>query len=247
MPTRPLFAALTLATIIAWPVAAPAQSRSASPPAREAEAPGSATAPLGTACEGLPVRVAAPPAGDPRDVMDACTGARDALAFFGTLGLRAIDGLAIEIVAALPAVAGPTAAGCFIEARKRIYLVPFRTFLKHKTWFGIPITRDLYRSLATHEAAHALAGCHFAVPDPTIQAKEYIAYAATFSMMPPAVRERALRALPGSGFDSEARVTPLLYLFDPMRFGAESYRHFRKAGNGEAFVRKVLAGEALRD
>ena len=33
--------------------------------------------------------------------------------------------------------AGPTAAGCFIEARKRIYLVPFRTFLKHKTWFGI--------------------------------------------------------------------------------------------------------------
>lgn len=242
-----LLAALAFATIAGSPAAAFAQPRTAAPPARQAVAPDAGAAPAGTVCEGLPVRVAAPPAGDPRDVADVCEGARHALAFFGGLGLQAIDGLAIEIAAQLPAAAGPTAAGCFVEARKRIYLVPFRTFIRHKTWFGIPITRDIYRSLATHESAHALAGCHFAVADPTIQAKEYIAYVATFSMMPPAVRERALRALPGSGFDSEARITPLLYLFDPMRFGAESYRHFRKEGNGEAFVRKILAGGALRD
>ncbi len=184
---------------------------------------------------------------DPRDISDACDGARAALAFFGALGLPAIDPLAIEIVDALPQAAGPSAAGCYIEQRKRIYLTPYRIFRKHKTWFGLPITRDLYRSLATHEAAHALAGCHFAIPDPTIQAKEYIAYVATFAAMAPALRERALRRLSGTGFDSEARITPLLYLFDPMRFGAESYRHYRKDGNGADFLRAILAGKALRD
>ena len=68
------------------------------------------------------------------------------------------------------------------------------------------------------------------------------------STAPSGLSSRSTRmSLPGSGFDSEARITPLLYLFDPMRFGAESYRHFRKEGNGEAFVRKILAGGALRD
>jgi hypothetical protein len=32
-----------------------------------------------------------------------------------------------------------------------------------------------------------------------------------------------------------------------MRFGAEAYRHYLKAGHSDAFLRAVLAGRALVD
>ena len=153
----------------------------------------------------------------------------------------------IEVTPRLPDEAGPTAAGCFIEQRRRIYMLPYARFREQKTWFGVPIDRRMYRSLAAHEATHALAACLFTVPNPTIQAKEYIAYVAMFSTMDEALRARALRATPGTGFESEARITPLLYMFDPMRFGAEAYRHYLKPEAGPAFVKAILAGRALVD
>jgi hypothetical protein len=103
----------------------------------------------------------------------------------------------------------------------------------------------MYRSLAAHEVAHALAACNFAVREPTIQAKEYVAYVAMFATMDPVVRARVLRAIPGQGFQSESRINEIAYLFDPMRFGAECYRHYLGAGNGVKFLRAVLTGKAL--
>jgi hypothetical protein len=181
------------------------------------------------------------------DRVDACAGAALAIRFFARLGLEATEPPSIEVTAQIPAEAGETAAGCFIEQRQRIYMLPYARFRQQKTWFGVPIDRRMYRSLAAHEAAHALAACHFGIPNPTIQAKEYIAYVAMFDTMDASLRERALAGIPGSGFASEDRITPLLYMFDPMRFGAEAYRHFLKPAVGVAFLNQVLAGKALVD
>jgi len=63
--------------------------------------------------------------------------------------------------------------------------------------------------------------------------------------MPAEARGRALEAFPGNGFDSEQQITTTLYLLAPQWFGAEAYRHYLKPGNGQAFLRKILAGEAL--
>lgn len=209
-----------------------------------APAPASAPAVAESPCPDSPARVAAAVAADR---LDACAGAADAIAFFAGLGLAPTEPPSIEVTAAVPREAGPTAAGCFIEQRRRIYMLPYREFLKRRTWFGVRIDRRMYRSLAAHEAAHALAACHFAIPRPTIQAKEYIAYVAMFDAMDAGLRAAALRATPGSGFASEERITPLLYMFDPMRFGAEAYRHFLQPEVGLPFVKKVLAGEVLLD
>lgn len=195
-------------------------------------------------CPGSAATVVAESAVDKRD---ACAGAADAIRFFEKLGLQTSEPPSILVTPKIPPEAGPTAVGCFIEQRKLIYMLPYAQFRKMDTWFGVPIDRRMYRSLATHESAHALAACNFSVPRPTIQAKEYIAYVAMFSMMDPALRTRALRATPGSGFANEDRITPLLYMFDPMRFGAESYRHFVKPNVGPAFVQAVLQGKALLD
>ncbi len=182
-----------------------------------------------------------------QDFGDICQGVSSALAFFAVHGLSVAEGLSITVTRELPSEAGATAAGCFLEKQRKIYVVPFAEFRKNTSWFGVPIDRALYRSLATHEAAHAIASCNFSIPNPTIQAKEYVAYVAMFSSMPAALRQKALAGIPAERFDSFDRFTPLLYMFDPMRFGAGAYRHFSALPEPSSVIRAVLTGKALSD
>jgi hypothetical protein len=181
------------------------------------------------------------------DLADICKGVASALKFFSAHGLQPSDAIAIEVTPKLPEEAGPTASGCFIEQRRRVYIVPYNVFLRNKTWFGVPINREIYRALATHEAAHAIAGCNFRVPNATIQAKEYLAYVAMFSSMTPDLRSRALKGARTEGFDNLDRFTPILYMFDPMRFGGEAYRHYSTLTDPTGLVQSILAGRALAD
>jgi hypothetical protein len=197
-----------------------------------------------TACAQAPVQVQAP---DPADAATACEGAGDAVAFFRSLGLKVSEGLHIEVRRDLPEAVSRSAAGCFLEPGNRVLLVPYAAFRRHKDWFRVPVDRRMYRSLAAHEVAHALAACNFRVARPTIQAKEYVAYVAMLATMEAATRARILQAYPEPAFDSADRLTPLLHAFDPMRFGVQSYRHFAQPGNGAAFLAAVFAGTALTD
>jgi len=209
-----------------------------------ASASGSPDSSSDRACPGSDVRVIA---ADTRDFRDACHGAQAAIAFFSAYGLQPTEPLVLEITPALPEEAGATAVGCYLEQGKRVFMLPYAEFSRQKRWFNLPISRDIYRALAAHEVAHALPHCNFAVPRPTIQAKEYVAYVAMFATMSPSLRARVLRALPGEGFSSEDKITAIFYMFEPMRFGAESYRHFIKPENGPTFLKSVLAGRALAE
>ena len=179
------------------------------------------------------------------DFADICVGVARALKFLSHHEVHPIETVSVEVTRRIPPEAGPTAAGCYIERKRRVFVVPYSAFRRNKTWFGLAINREIYRSLAAHEAAHAVASCHFRVPKPTIQAQEYLAYVAMFASMPSDLRTRALRATPTEGFTSLDRFTPLLYMFDPMRFGAEAYRHFSSVADQTAFIQDVLAGKAL--
>lgn len=181
------------------------------------------------------------------DFSDLCEGVTAAITFFARHGVRPTEPVSIEVSHALPPEVGPTASGCYIERKRRVFVLPYALFRRNKTWFGVPIDRAMYRALASHEAAHALAACNFGIPNPTIQAKEYLAYVAMFSTMPPESRHKALRATATEGFDSLERFTPLLYMFDPMRFGAEAYRHFSEAPEPSAVIQQILAGKVLLD
>ncbi len=184
---------------------------------------------------------------DGADFADICAGAAAALRFLESFGVRATEPVSVIVTHSLPAESGPTAAGCYIEKRRQVYLLPYDAFRRHKTWFGVPISRSVYRALAAHEAAHAVAACNFQIPNPTIQAKEYLAYVTTFATMAPPLRSRALGALRPSGFSSLDRFTPVLYMFNPMRFGAEAYQHFSSATDQQGLVLAILAGQALTD
>lgn len=194
-----------------------------------------------------PHSVAQVAASDEADFVNACTGAQDALTFFLDLGIQPTIPIALEVVPKLPKEAGSTAAGAYFEKQGRIRMLSYAELRKAETWFNLPIDRELYRSLAAHEVAHAMTGCSFGIQHPTIQAKEYLAYVAMFSTMKPAFRERVLKKIPGAGFENEDKITTIFYLFDPMRFGAEAYRHYRREGNGKVFLRAVLSGEVLAE
>lgn len=195
-------------------------------------------------CADAPAQVAGASRED-RQVL--CKGAGDALAFFASRGLRTETPLRIRVTSELPEGPGKDAAGCFLERSQTIFLLPYAGFSRKKTWFKLPIDRSTYRSLAAHEVAHALAACNFARPAPPIQAKEYVAYVTMFGTMEPARRQRILGAWPAAGFESADRLSQLLYLFDPMRFGVESWRHFARPDNGDRFLRRVLAGEEFAE
>ncbi|MGJ7458701.1 DUF6639 family protein [Halomonas sp. RA08-2] len=185
-------------------------------------------------------------ASDPADARDACSGAAASLDFLVAAGLQPARPIVVEVVPELPEAAGPTAAGSYLVADNRVLILPFCRFLAWQTWFEVPIDRRLYRSLAAHEVAHGVVTYHFSMAEPSIQAQEYLAYVVTFASMPPELLEQVLEALPGEGFAGEERITELFYLFHPMHFGAQAYRHYLRPGNGVAFLNQVLAGNALR-
>ena len=181
------------------------------------------------------------------DFKDVCHGVRAASSFLLSHGLPGEPELTVEVTAALPVAAGPSAAGCFLAEKQRAYVLTYAQFQKRRAWFGVPITRGLYRSLATHETAHAIAACHFTAKDPSIQAKEYVAYVSMFSTMPPQLRAKALNSLPGKGFSNIERVSSFVYLFDPMQFGANAYRHFVGLESPAAFLSDVLSGRVMSE
>ncbi len=240
-------AALAVACV---PVARPALAADAVRAAPSAAAPPSRAAPPAPPpelrpCPSLPSVHAG--AADPRDAETACDGAAAAVRFFDARGLRTFDRIELELRADLPPAAGPRAVGCYLPDERRVVIQDGATFRRQRTWLGVRIEPGMHRAVAAHEVAHALAACNFAAPRPPVHAQEYVAYVVTLATMAPALRERVLRANPGDGFATVSTIGELLYAFDSQRFGVESYRHWAKPEHGDAFLRRVLAGEALAD
>jgi hypothetical protein len=207
-------------------------------------ADGSAASRIVHRCDTRNVVVRAP---DDANVPVSCDGARDAIVFLSSQGLDVTGDVTIEVASKLPSHVSASAAGCYLESERRVLMLDYSAFEKCGSWFGIPASRRLYRSLVAHEVAHALAACNFRIPKPSIQAKEYIAYVTMFATMDPALRECVLSQAPGEGYEGDWQMSTTIYLLDPMRFGVQAYRHFLKPGNGRDYLHAILAGRALID
>jgi len=184
-------------------------------------------------------------ADEPVDRHAICNSAEDALEFFRRLELELKHPLVIEVAQNLPDWMSETAVGCYQEEEQKVFVLTFPVFEKKEAWFGVSVNRLMYRSLVTHEVAHAVARCNFTISEPTIHAEEYAAYVAMFAMMNPVLRARVLVEYPGVDFDSELTINEITYAFDPMNFGVAAYRHYLKKEHGDAFLKKVLSGNAL--
>jgi hypothetical protein len=194
------------------------------------------------ACPGLPIFVTG---GDPTERGIVCRGAADALAFFAENGLDPPARIDVAIGAELPEPVRDTAAGCYDATTRRKILVTYQRMRRFGTWFDQPVGRATNHALATHETSHAIAACLFGVADPTHVAHEFIAYAATFEKMEPALRTRILTDYPDDGA-GERRLSERMHAMNPTRFAVDAWLLWRRPENGAAYLREVHAGHRLR-
>jgi hypothetical protein len=177
-----------------------------------------------------------------------CDGVRDAFGFLAPLGLAHPSHLAVEAVDAMPPGLGRGVVGCFERSSGRVEVLSYEAFERSGRWLGVEPDLAAYRSVVAHEVTHAILHCHLPDDDalPRV-AHEYVAYVVMFATMNAALRELVLMAYPGEGFDDVSQINLLSYVFDPVAFGVEAYRHWRRQPDGLAVLRAVIDGTLIRE
>lgn len=193
-------------------------------------------------CAGTSVVVHSP---DLADAISICEGAVDATAFLSQH--RLITNVLVEVIVVdeLPDVVSPAAYGAYVAPEGRAYLLMSSKVADRGLIFDQPFEQLLYRSLATHEVAHAVASFNYRIAQPTIEAHEYIAYATMFATMPAVYRDRLLERFVDQQFDNETQINSFVYSMDPLRFGVLAYKHFDKLEDKTTFLQRILRGREL--
>ncbi len=184
------------------------------------------------------------------DCETACTGAIDAISFLETNGFRLAGPINIHPMGGITDEILANAFGYFDSRTERIYVQSFSASqgaVQGLGIFGLPMDRDLYRSIVTHEVAHLIAIHNFTMESPPGMAQEYIAYVTQLATMPPGLRDRILANFPGEGFRTSMEISPVIHMLSPENFAVRVYRHFVRAENGAAFFRRLLTGEVQLD
>ncbi|RPH42234.1 MAG: hypothetical protein EHM87_17390 [Burkholderiales bacterium] len=181
------------------------------------------------------------------DARAVCDGAARALAFLARAGLAAPAGTEVDVVDALPGELGGRAVGCYRRDTRGIQMLSYAAFEAIGAWFRTPVDRELYRSAAAHEMAHAIVGCNAAPDRLPVAAHEYVAYVVLFATMDPGLRERVLAKFPGPGFTSTLQISDIGHLADPNRFGVDAWLHYLGRRDREAWLRSVIAGEVVQE
>jgi hypothetical protein len=187
-------------------------------------------------------------ADDPGDFDAGCRGAAVAARFLAASGLDTRVPIEIRFVDVMPeVVAGAPSVGCYVRSAGIIYVLTFARCRTKRLSHGVEIDRSVHRALVAHEVAHRLVTVHIQPKTLSAVASEYIAYVTMYATMPAAHREQVLRKIPGQGFGSDVEIDVTMYMLDPVYFGAQSWRHYAKPGNGRAYLGRVLRGQALID
>jgi hypothetical protein len=187
-------------------------------------------------------------ADDPSDREAGCRGAEAAAAFLAPSGLDTQVPVRITFVESRPPSAGALpAVGCYVRSEDRVYVLSFARCERKKLEHDVVIDRPVHVGLVTHEVAHAIVRADPRGGKLGLVAHEYIAYVARYESMPHGRRSQVLSQIPGDGFESELHINSFIYAVDPVRFGAQAYRHFLKPGIGRSFLASVLNGQVVLD
>jgi hypothetical protein len=179
------------------------------------------------------------------DAESACIGATRALRFLGKVGLSVSSTVTIEVVAGLPGELAERAVGGYLRQSGRVLILSFDSFQRGGSWYQLPTTAELHRAVFAHETAHAVVSRNSGAIDLSIAAHEYVAYVVLFETMDPRLRQTVLKKFPGNGFASAAEISELAHTVNPNQFGINAWKHFRRKQSRHAWIREVVAGEAI--
>jgi hypothetical protein len=171
---------------------------------------------------------------------DVCSAAKEVFEFFRALGLTEMAPITLSIVDEFPAELGVKVLGCFFAKDMHIKLLSRARASAIGTWLDRPLDRKLYKSLASHEIAHALTHCNARGASLSARAQEYVAYVAMFVTMDPEHKAAILAANPDASFETEEQISDTHYYLAPYKFGVAVYRHYLLPGNGNRFLMLIL-------
>jgi hypothetical protein len=183
-------------------------------------------------------------AAQPEDWETACRGAIDAITFLEANGFRYGGLINIHIVSRMAEKKTHHIFGFFDSRDERVHILKFSAIRRMVQVFGLPIDRDLYRSIVTHEVAHLIANHNFTMKSPARAAQEYIDYVTQLATMHPSLRKRVLVCFSGPGFENTREINSLVFALAPDAFAVMAYRHFVRPENGMTFFRRLLTGDA---
>ena len=109
-------------------------------------------------------------------------------------------------------------------------------------FFGLQLSRNLYRSFIVHELAHAIAANNFTIEHVSTASQEYIAYTVQLATMARSLQKSIFTTFTHEPFLNEGEITSLFYYLNPEVFGVKAYRHFQRLENGADFYRRILTG-----
>ncbi|WP_136515978.1 DUF6639 family protein [Geomonas edaphica] len=191
------------------------------------------------ACPGAVIVVAA----TSDEYESVCTAVRSCTPFLKSLGLVLPDGLTLTLDDAPSGKSMDHAFGYYDPRNNSIHMLNYRAALESSRAapsFGVPFDPAIWRSYIIHELVHAAAQGGFRRGAQRHTASEYIASVSQLVTLPPDERARILENFGElSGFDGED-ITLNYYLLDPARFAINSFLHYQKPGNGDAFIRQLL-------
>lgn len=176
-----------------------------------------------------------------------CEGARRAMQFLHEAGLQWPDRLIIDVMDRLPGELDGRAVGCYVPETRHVRLLSYAAFVSAGPWLRVPADEELYRSVASHETAHAVVACHVDPARVPLAVHEYAAYIAMFATMDQGLRARVLSRFQGSGLENSLQINSLVYLVDPPQFAVDAWRHYSKRRDKAAWLRSLVAGEVVQE
>jgi hypothetical protein len=161
------------------------------------------------------------------DAEQVCSAVQDSLSWLRTTELTLSERVTVRPLDDQGALTSTHRLGRYDSRTKEIQILPFdaafKASVEERPAFGVPMTRDLWRSYIAHEMAHAVADAYFASGVSHLTAGEYIAGVVQLMVLPDGAREEVLENFRKvAGWDSASEISALYYLMAPGAFAIKS-------------------------
>lgn len=174
-----------------------------------------------------------------------CEGVDQTSTLLESCGITRSEPMDMVVVPSLVDFCGSEAHAVFDSRDKTIRIAPLDVCASQKTdkdLFQFVSPDAAYRSVAAHEAAHAILDANGMRPEQWV-ANEYVAAVSQFSSIPPQERERLILSVARPGTVSDSRINAMYYALAPLRFAANSWLHYSELPDHCAFLNDLVSGE----
>jgi len=172
-----------------------------------------------------------------------CDGVASTTAMLAACGLEA-TAAEITVEATMPKVCDAPAHALYDSRTKGLRIASLSVCVSNAVENGLFDTVGpdaAYRSIAAHEAAHAILDANGLSSAQWI-GNEYIAAAAQYSALSPEDRQALLDALETRGPVETGQITGVLYAMAPARFAARSWLHYADLEDPCGFIVDIISG-----